>query len=58
MKKILHVVLSLDIGGLEKVLVNCVNQLNSSDYKHEIIALKGCSYSFKALLPSNINVTS
>lgn len=58
MRKVLHVVLSLDIGGLEKVLVNCINQLNDDSYTHEIIALKGYSESFKSLLPKDISVTS
>ncbi len=58
MKKILHVVLSLDIGGLEKVLINCVNKLNGANYEHEIVALKGYSESFKALLPKGVSVTS
>ena len=57
-KKIVHVVLNLDIGGLEKVLVNCINRLPQSQYQHEVVALKGYSEEFKALLPSSVNVFS
>lgn len=57
-KKIVHVVLNLDIGGLEKVLVNCINRLPDDDYHHEIIALKSYSPEFKALLPDTVRVTA
>ncbi len=34
-----HLVYSFDIGGLERVIANCIGALDSSKYRHTIIAL-------------------
>lgn len=48
----MHVVYSLHIGGLERVLVNCVNRL-PSNVQHHIVCLTDYSVSFSSLLPDN-----
>lgn len=50
--KLVHVVYSLHIGGLERVLVNCVNRL-PSNIEHHIVCLTDYSDSFSNLLPDN-----
>jgi len=34
-----HLIFRFDIGGLERVMVNCINAMQGSDYKHVVIAL-------------------
>lgn len=57
-RKVLHVVHRLDIGGLEKVLLNCINTLPDEDFEHRIVALTGFSEEFKALLTKPVEVVS
>lgn len=52
---IVHIVYSLKIGGLERVLVNCINGL-PRDLKHSIICLTEHSKEFASLLPANVNI--
>ncbi|NVK54906.1 MAG: glycosyltransferase [Alteromonadaceae bacterium] len=58
MKRIIHVVHRLDIGGLERVLLNCVNTMPADEFEHRIITLAGYSSEFAALLEHNIQVIS
>lgn len=37
--KICHLVYSFHVGGLERVVVNCVNSMDASQFEHSIIAL-------------------
>lgn len=55
--KVLHVVYGLNIGGLERVLINCVNKL-PRDVQHHIVCLTSFSKDFADLLPSNTNLYS
>lgn len=36
---IVHLIYRLDIGGLERVMLNCINQMQSTNYQHVIISL-------------------
>jgi len=38
-KIIAHLIYRFDIGGLERVMVNCINAMQDSNYKHVVIAL-------------------
>ncbi|MDC8830325.1 glycosyltransferase [Alteromonas gilva] len=58
MKRIIHVVHRLDIGGLERVLLNCVNTMPATEFEHRIITLTGHSAEFAALLQHHIEVIS
>ncbi len=53
-KHILHIAYGLDIGGLERVMINCINGL--SEYEHTIIVLTDYSEKFASLLPKNIPI--
>lgn len=55
--KVVHVVYSLNIGGLERVLINCVNKL-PKEMEHHIICLTSFSEDFANLLPSNATLYS
>ncbi len=56
--KVLHVVHRLDIGGLERVLLNCINSLPEAQFEHRIVALTGYSEDFKNLLAKPVEVIS
>lgn len=36
---IVHLIYRFDIGGLERVMVNCINAMQNENYKHIVIAL-------------------
>jgi len=36
---IVHLIYRLDIGGLERVMLNCINQMQDENFKHVIISL-------------------
>ncbi|KMT64649.1 TIGR03088 family PEP-CTERM/XrtA system glycosyltransferase [Catenovulum maritimum] len=52
-KHITHLVYRLDIGGLERVLINSINALPEDKYSHSIIALTEYSNDFANLINSN-----
>lgn len=54
---ICHVVYSLHIGGLERVLINCVNRL-PADIQHTVICLTDYSSEFRALLPERVEIVT
>ena len=54
--KVMHVVYSLDIGGLERVLVNCINKM-PTDVEHHIVCLTKHSPAFSTLLEHNVTIT-
>ena len=39
MPVIVHLIYRLDIGGLERVMLNCINQMQGENFKHIIISL-------------------
>jgi sugar transferase (PEP-CTERM/EpsH1 system associated) len=39
MPTIVHLIYRLDIGGLERVMLNCINQMQGENFKHVIISL-------------------
>ncbi|MCM2681475.1 TIGR03088 family PEP-CTERM/XrtA system glycosyltransferase [Echinimonas agarilytica] len=51
---ICHLVYRFDVGGLERVLLNCVQKLPESDYRHSIIALTDIG-EFAQQLPANVD---
>ncbi|MER2491841.1 TIGR03088 family PEP-CTERM/XrtA system glycosyltransferase [Catenovulum sediminis] len=55
-KHIVHLVYRLDIGGLERVLVNSINALPATEYQHSIIALTDYSKEFSALLEHEVSL--
>lgn len=38
-KSVIHLIHRLDIGGLERVMLNCINQMKDDSYQHVIISL-------------------
>jgi sugar transferase (PEP-CTERM/EpsH1 system associated) len=52
---IAHLIYRFDIGGLERVMVNCINAMQNSDYKHVVIALTEVS-DFSTHLHENVEV--
>lgn len=56
-KIVCHVVYGLNVGGLERVLVNTVSRMPST-YQHIVVCLTSYSSSFASLLPSNTQVLS
>ncbi|GGF65857.1 glycosyl transferase family 1 [Alteromonas lipolytica] len=52
----MHVVHRLDIGGLEKVLLNCINSLPGDEFEHRIVTLTGHSEAFSDLLEQPVSV--
>ncbi|MCG7495351.1 glycosyltransferase [Vibrio sp. Of7-15] len=53
---ICHLVYSFDTGGLEHVVLNCVNGLDKNKYRHTVVALTG-SGELAPLLPNNAQFT-
>lgn len=53
-RHIVHIVYSLDIGGLERVLINTINGL--PQFRHSVIALTNFSPRFTDLLPDDIQI--
>jgi sugar transferase (PEP-CTERM/EpsH1 system associated) len=41
---IAHLIYRLDIGGLERVMLNCINQMQDADFKHIIISLTDANH--------------
>jgi sugar transferase (PEP-CTERM/EpsH1 system associated) len=41
---IVHLIYRLDIGGLERVMLNCINQMQSENFKHIIISLTDANH--------------
>ncbi|TPH13286.1 TIGR03088 family PEP-CTERM/XrtA system glycosyltransferase [Litorilituus lipolyticus] len=41
---IVHLIYRLDIGGLERVMLNCINKLAGEPYKHVIISLTDANH--------------
>ncbi|WP_169726096.1 glycosyltransferase [Aestuariibacter salexigens] len=52
----MHVVFRLDIGGLEKVVVNCINRMPDEDYSHTVVSLTTASSDFSSLLNKPVNI--
>jgi sugar transferase (PEP-CTERM/EpsH1 system associated) len=57
MKKplIAHLIYCLDTGGLERVMLNCIRQMNGQDYQHVVISLTYAT-EFAAQLPPDVAV--
>ena len=57
MKKplIAHLIYCLDTGGLERVMLNCIRQMNRQDYQHVVISLTHAT-EFAAQLPPDVAV--
>lgn len=55
-KHIVHLIYRLDIGGLERVLVNCINSMPPDQYKHSIIALTDYSTEFAKLIKYDVQL--
>jgi len=36
---VVHLIYRLDIGGLERVMLNCINQMQNENFKHVIVSL-------------------
>ncbi len=53
---VVHLIYRLDIGGLERVLVNCINAMPSEQYKHSVIALTDYSDEFSKLIEKDVNL--
>jgi sugar transferase (PEP-CTERM/EpsH1 system associated) len=52
---VVHLIFRFDIGGLERVMVNCINAMQNYDYKHIVIALTDVS-DFSTHLHENVEV--
>lgn len=52
-KHVMHVVHRFDTGGLENGVVNLINTLDPSEYRHTIVALTGYSEAFCARVKTN-----
>lgn len=52
---IVHVVYSLHVGGLERVLINTVKRM-PSNYNHVVVCLTNYSEAFASLLPDNVEI--
>ncbi|WAJ70705.1 TIGR03088 family PEP-CTERM/XrtA system glycosyltransferase [Catenovulum adriaticum] len=57
-KHIVHLIYRLDIGGLERVMVNCINAMPPTQYKHSIIALTDYSDEFVKLIERDVDLYS
>lgn len=55
-RKIVHIVYSLDIGGLERVLINCINGM--PEFEHSVFVLTSASPRFSELLPKRVELTA
>jgi sugar transferase (PEP-CTERM/EpsH1 system associated) len=51
-KTIIHLIYRFDIGGLERVMVNCINAMQESNIEHVVIALTEIGEFSKHLNPS------
>ncbi|MDP5030515.1 glycosyltransferase, partial [Paraglaciecola sp.] len=49
---IAHLIYRFDVGGLERVMVNCINAMTSQNFQHVVIALTNVSDFSKHLKPS------
>lgn len=56
-KTVVHVVYSLHIGGLERVLVNTIRRM-PVDFQHTVVCLTEYSDDFARLLPASVKVKS
>jgi len=52
---IAHLIYSLDTGGLERVMLNCIRQLPATQCRHVVISLTGAT-EFAKQLPSDVAV--
>lgn len=43
-KLVVHLIHRLDIGGLERVMLNCINQMKEDSFKHVIISLTDANH--------------
>jgi len=41
---VVHLIYRLDIGGLERVMLNCINQMQDENFKHIIISLTDANH--------------
>lgn len=57
MKKILHVLPSLGIGGTEKILLKLCQSLGAPNFQHQVVALKSGGVTADALRHANVEVT-
>ncbi|QDG39211.1 glycosyltransferase [Alteromonas mediterranea] len=56
-KKVVHVVYSLHIGGLERVLVNTIRRMPAT-FQHTVVCLTEYSDDFALLLPASVEIKS
>ncbi len=56
-KKVLHMVMSLEYGGAEKVVVNLINNMVHSGFEFSIFALDGVG-PLKEQLPESVDISS
>ncbi|WP_353843061.1 glycosyltransferase [Alteromonas sp.] len=56
-KKVVHVVYSLHIGGLERVLVNTIRRMPAT-FQHTVVCLTEYSDDFARLLPTSVEIKS
>ncbi len=40
---VVHLIYRLDFGGLESLLVDCINHMPADQYRHSIVCLNGCT---------------
>lgn len=40
---VVHLIYRLDFGGLESLLVDCINHMPADQYRHAIVCLNGCT---------------
>jgi sugar transferase (PEP-CTERM/EpsH1 system associated) len=53
--KVAHLVLSFEVGGLERIIANCITSM-PSDTEHTVIALRSYSKEFVASIGKDVNV--
>lgn len=56
-KNVVHVVYSLHVGGLERVLVNTIHRM-PANFQHTVVCLTEYSDDFARLLPASVNIQS
>lgn len=54
-KVILHLIYRLDTGGLERVMINCINSLQNSSIRHVVVSLTNAG-TFANNLPPDVEV--